>query len=288
MHATAPALIPAVRGTRTLVDYLNAQIDGIEAGDTSLRHGEDDDTIHDTRVAIRRLRSTLRIFAKVLDSAEIADMDAELKWFAGLLGDVRDCQVQRGRFADVLDGTPDELILGPVKSRIEQHLNAIEFPARECIAEAMGSERYQGILARLRRWRAQPPIAGAVTSGTLRFRARRAQRKADRRLAQALDSGDDAMLHRARKAAKRARYAAELCKSLGKGAHSKRTIKHYKQIQSLLGDHQDAVVASETLRKIGVTAGTTVGENGFTFGLLYAREQWIARQCRHEARLLVK
>jgi CHAD domain-containing protein len=286
MHATAPTLIPTVRGTRALVDYLNAQIDGIEAGDIALRHGEDDDTIHDTRVAIRRLRSTLRIFAKVLDTAEIGDMDTELKWFAGLLGDVRDCQVQRSRFADVLDGMPDELVLGPVKSRVEEHLNAIEFPAREGIAEAMRSARYQMILAVLRRWRAQPPVAGAVTSGTLRGRARRAQRKADRRLVEALASGDGAMLHRARKAAKRARYAAELCKSLGKRKSSKRTIKHYKQIQSVLGDHQDAVVASEKLREIGVTAGTTLGENGFTFGLLYAREQQIARQCRQEARQL--
>ena len=288
MHAAAPTLIPTVRGTRAMVDYLNAQIDGIEAGDVALRHGEDEDTIHDTRVAIRRLRSTLRIFAKVLDAAEIGDMDTELKWFAGLLGDVRDCQVQRSRFADVLDGMPDELILGPVKARIEEHLNAIEFPAREGIAEAMGSARYQSIVAVLRRWRAQPPVAGAITTGTLRQRARRAQRKTDRRLAEALESGDDAMLHRARKAAKRARYAAELCKTLGQGTRSKRTIKHYKQIQSLLGDHQDAVVASETLREIGVTAGTTVGENGFTFGLLYAREQQIARKCRQEARQLGK
>lgn len=286
MSATAATLVPTVRGTRALVDYLNAQIDGIEAGDIALRHGEDEDTIHDTRVAIRRLRGTLRVFAKVLDTVEIGDMDSELKWFAGLLGDVRDCQVQRSRFADVLDGMPDELVLGPVRSRIEEHLNAIEFPAREDIAEAMGSQRYQNLLAVLRRWRARPPIAGAVTTGTLRQRARRAQRKADRRLAEALDSGDDAMLHRARKAAKRARYAAELCKSLGKGTRSKRTIKHYKEIQSLLGDHQDAVVASATLREIALTAGTTVGENGFTFGLLYGREQQIARQCRHDARQL--
>lgn len=286
MHATAPTLVPTVRGTRTLADYLNTQIDGIEAGDVALRHDEDGDTIHDTRVAIRRVRSTLRVFAKVLDTSEIGDMDTELKWFAGLLGDVRDCQVQRSRFGEVLNGMPDELILGPVKSRIDDHLHAIELPAREDIAEAMGSVRYQSMMAALRRWRAEPPIAGAVTTGTLRRRARRAQRKADRRLLAALESGDDTMLHRARKAAKRARYAAELCKSLGKGTRSKRTIKHYKQIQSLLGDHQDTVVACEMLRRLGVSAGTTVGENGFTYGLLYAREQQIAGQCRQEARQL--
>jgi len=94
------------------------------------------------------------------------------------------------------------------------------------------------------------------------------------------------MLHRARKAAKRARYAAELCKPLDKPKRAKRNIKHYKNIQSLLGDHQDTVVACAALQRMAVAAGTTVGENGFTYGMLYAREQQIARECRQDARRL--
>ncbi len=77
----------------------------------------------------------------------------------------------------------------------------------------------------------------------------------------------------ARKAAKRARYAAEL---FGKG----RNVKRYKRIQSVLGDHQDTVVAAGTLRRMALTAGMAHGENGFTFGLLYAREQHLAAECR--------
>jgi CHAD domain-containing protein len=96
-------------------------------------------------------------------------------------------------------------------------------------------------------------------------------------LAQALDGGSGDLLHRARKP-KRARYAAELRKPLDKRA--KRTVKHFKHIQTVLGDHQDAVVATDALRRMAVTAGTTPGENGFTYGLLYAREQQIAAQSR--------
>jgi CHAD domain-containing protein len=94
------------------------------------------------------------------------------------------------------------------------------------------------------------------------------------------------MLHRARKAAKRARYAAELCQDVGKSKQTKRTVKHYKHIQSALGDHQDTVVASSALLRMGAAAGTTPGENGFTFGLLLAREQRIAEDCRRQAREL--
>jgi CHAD domain-containing protein len=265
-----------------LTDYLNAQIDKIEDADAELRRGED--PIHGTRVAIRRLRSTLRVFAKSLDRHKIGDLDDELKWFAGLLGDVRDCQVQRRRFTEALDGMPDELILGPVRSRIRNDLQAIERPARARLNEVMDSDRYQALMGVLRGWRDEPPVE-EISAKTLRKRAGRAQRKADRRLAAALESGEDAMLHRARKAAKRARYAAELRKPLDKGA--KRTVKHYKQIQSLLGDHQDTVVATGALRQMALTAGTTVGENGFSYGMLYAREQQIARQCREDALQLV-
>jgi CHAD domain-containing protein len=272
--------------SRAFTDYLSAQIGEIENGDAELRRGEprrDPDAIHDTRVAIRRLRSTLRVFAKALDAPRVGDMDGELNWFAALLGDVRDCQVQGRRFAEALDGMPDELILGPVRSRIRNELQAIERPARTRMSEAMNSDRYRALLAELRGWRDEPPVGRQISAKTLRERARRAERKADRRLAAALGSGPEAaaMLHRARKAAKRARYAAELRKPLDKGA--KRTVKHYKQIQSLLGDHQDTVVATDALRQMALMAGTTVGENGFSYGMLYAREQQIARRCREDA-----
>lgn len=272
-----------------MTDYLSAQIDEIETGDAELRHGVGADPVHDTRVAIRRLRSTLRVFAKLLDDRKVGDADAELKWFAALLGDVRDCEVQERRFTEALDGMPDELILGPVRSRIRNELRAVELPARTRLGEAMDSDRYRALLAVVRGWRAEPPVAQRIAGKTLRKRSRRAERKADRRLAAALgsglQSGQDALLHRARKAAKRARYAAELRKPLDKRA--KRTVKHYKRIQSLLGDHQDTVVATETLRQMALAAGTTPGENGFSYGMLYAREQQLARRCRERALQLV-
>ena len=72
-----------------------------------------------------------------------------------------------------------------------------------------------------------------------------------------------------------------------KGA-TKRAEKHFKRIQRVLGDHQDSVVASGALRQFALTAGTTPGENGFTYGLLYGREQQIAEDARTQARKLLR
>jgi CHAD domain-containing protein len=280
-----PVAEPVSPAGRALARYLGAQIDAIVASDLGLRRGHD--PIHDTRVAIRRLRSTLRVFRKAMDRSAIGDLDGELRWFAGLLGDVRDCQVQHRRFSAALDEFPEELVLGPVRSRVRDELQSIELPARARVREAMDSPRYLAIMAVLRNWRTNPPINPETTKGQLIRTTRRVGRKADRRLTAALRDGDDAMLHRARKAAKRARYAAELLKPVGGAKRAKRIKKHYKGIQSVLGDHQDTVVASAALRRMAVSAGTTVGENGFTYGMLFSRERQIAEECRRQARNLL-
>lgn len=279
-----PPAEPMSPAARAVQRYVSTQIDQIVAGDIELRR--DHDPIHDTRVAIRRLRSTLRVFGKLLDQRAAPHLDDDLRWFAGLLGEVRDCQVQQRRMTAALDQLPDTLILGPVRARVRNDLQATELPARVRITEAMESPRYLAIMAALRTWRTAPPVAPETSTHKLVKRAQKVQRQADRRLTAALGDrgGDDAMLHRARKAAKRARYAAELCKDVGA---SKRTVKHYKQFQSILGDHQDTVVASALLHRMALASGTTAGENGFTFGLLFAREQRIAEDCRQQARNLL-
>jgi CHAD domain-containing protein len=282
-HAIPPRDAAAGPGS-ALTAYLNTQIDQIIAGDLGLRRHHD--PIHDTRVAIRRLRSTLRIFGRLLNQSDVGDMDVELKWFAGLLGEVRDCQVQQRRFGAALEDIPDELTLGPVRARIRTHLQSIELPARTRVTDAMTGERYLTLMATLRRWRADAPLAADVPDRALVKPARTAARKADKRLASGLETGDGVQLHRARKAAKRARYAAELLKPVA-GKKAKRKVKHYKRIQSVLGDHQDTVVARAALRRMGTAAGTAAGENGFTFGLLFAREQLLARDSRRDARALL-
>jgi CHAD domain-containing protein len=282
-HAIPPRDAAAGPGS-ALTAYLNTQIDQIIAGDLGLRRHRD--PIHDTRVAIRRLRSTLRIFGRLLDQSDVGDIDVELKWFAGLLGEVRDCQVQQRRFGAALEDIPDELTLGPVRARIRTHLQSIELPARTRVTDAMTGERYLTLMATLRRWRADAPLAADVPDRALGKPARTAARKADKRLASGLETGDGVQLHRARKAAKRARYAAELLKPVA-GKKAKRKVKHYKRIQSVLGDHQDTVVARAALRRMGTAAGTAAGENGFTFGLLFAREQLLARDSRRDARALL-
>jgi CHAD domain-containing protein len=88
------------------------------------------------------------------------------------------------------------------------------------------------------------------------------------------------LVHRARKAAKRARYAAELAAPVLPSKVAKKSIKKTRAIQDTLGEFQDSIVAHQALLRIGIRAGTAANENGFTYGLLYALEQRRADESR--------
>jgi CHAD domain-containing protein len=92
----------------------------------------------------------------------------------------------------------------------------------------------------------------------------------------------DVALHEVRKAAKRARYAAEAAEPVY-GKQARRFAKRMKKMQSVLGDHQDSVTARAAAREIGVHAHMA-GENAFTFGLLLERANRDAAEYRHQAR----
>ncbi|OZD08053.1 adenylate cyclase [Rhodococcus sp. 06-235-1A] len=276
--------LPADTGLRLLADYLDEQVQAIVAGDVYLRRGLD--PIHSTRVAIRRYRSTLRVFGSLFEDEPAAHLEAELSWYASLLGEVRDRQVQRARFAAALRELPPELVLGPVASRIENDLLAEQLRYREVAMAELDGDRYRALLTTLSGWSRGLPIDGEVSDGLLVKLARKAGKKAVDRAKSAVRGTDDEALHRARKASKRARYAAELVAPLVDKKVSKANIKRFKTIQEVLGEHQDAVIAAEILRTMGARAGTTPGENGFTFGLLFERERRAAESAREEASAL--
>ena len=80
----------------------------------------------------------------------------------------------------------------------------------------------------------------------------------------------DAALHEVRKAAKQARYAGEAV-TPAIGAQARRFTGRMKKLQSVLGDHHDAVIAREVERELGMSAHLA-GENAFSYGLLSGRD----------------
>ncbi|MFC0597520.1 CYTH and CHAD domain-containing protein [Streptomyces palmae] len=268
-----------------VLDYARHQIDAIVALDPAVRR-DVPDSVHRMRVATRRLRSTFRSYRRLLDRAVTDPLGAELKWLAAELGADRDLEVLTDRLGAALDGVPETLRLGPVRARLQRWSQTRRGDARTGLLAVLDSERYLALLGDLRGLTATPPtgptgaplLRPAAARGPGREIGRAVLRELDR-LAARVDAAyqlppgpdRDQALHNARKAAKRARYAAEAAQPwLGKPA--KRLVKRITKVQKLLGEHQDSVLARTALREIAAQAHAA-GESTFTLGLLHGREE---------------
>ncbi|MGW2187163.1 CYTH and CHAD domain-containing protein [Streptomyces sp. NPDC001667] len=257
--------------------YVREQTEALLALDPAVR-GRAEDSVHRMRVATRRLRSAFRTYGKVLDREVTDPVGAELKWLATELGVDRDHEVLAARLADRLAEVDGTLVLGPVAARLRIAAAGRRKGSRKRLAALLDSDRYLTLLDTLDALLTDPPLRPAAARPPREVLAKAVLRDYGRlasRVEHALATGPgperDTVLHDARKAAKRARYAAEAARpALGKPA--KRFAARMKSVQSLLGDHQDSVMARAALRTLAVQAHAA-GESTFTLGLLYGREE---------------
>jgi CHAD domain-containing protein len=273
-----------LRSGGVLADYIAEQHRVMLTGDVAIRRGNQG-AVHKTRVASRRLRSTLRTFAPMFDAERATRLDEELRWYAGVLGDVRDAQVMYRRLTGMIAELDDSTRLGPVQARVDVHLRGQIAKSWQVLGEEMTGDRYLALLDALASWVQRPPLTPKASkrAPSLKRYIDRADRKVARRLRRANRSGEAEAFHATRKAAKRARYAAEATPvTLGKTA-AKKQVRRYRKLQDLLGEHQDSQISAALIRRIGVQAGTTGGENGFAFGVLYEQERRRASIARKQA-----
>jgi CHAD domain-containing protein len=232
--------------------------------------------VHKTRVAARRLRSTLRMFGDVLQSRPAEDLDDELSWYADLLGEVRDRDILSNRLAKQIAELPPDQVRGGIEAEITKTLAAERRAALERLNEEMRSTRYEHLMQLLRSWRVAPPFTEAAaeeSTAAVKY-VEKAKQKADKRLRKADD--DIEQLHRARKAMKRARYAAEL---VAPADSQMRSIEQEaEEFQTVLGEHQDATVSAKFLATISADRDGQI--DGFTYGILMANELHRAAQIR--------
>jgi CHAD domain-containing protein len=256
--------------------YISEQCTVIIDSEGQLRARED--VVHTTRVAVRRLRSTIRVFADLFDSSQAEHLEEELVWWANLLGAVRDLDILMLRQAALLAELPAELILGPVSSTIQAELAVRRKQAADAITDALNSERYRKLIGLAHHWRSDAPFTAAADAAADRINPAitKAKNKARKRLSTAVAARraaepSDELFHRARKASKRYRYAVEAAQPVW-GSKADKIVLKRKDLQDLLGNHQDGIVSAAFLRELGGRLGIRSGQNGFTYGVLYARE----------------
>ncbi|WP_285505836.1 CHAD domain-containing protein [Actinokineospora sp. NBRC 105648] len=257
---------------------LAAQADELADRTDGAREGTDPEHVHQMRVAVRRARAALKA------GMPLPELDAELKWLGASLGAVRDLDVQLDSLRERAAGFSAEEL-----AAVEKLLNALVVERRTARRKMLGvlrSKRYKATLRALR---------AAAESGTIEVAEDEEPpalvsvvHKPHRRLMKAAaalgeDPPDDD-LHELRIHGKRLRYAAEMAEVAAK-KKVRALVTATKAFQDILGDHQDACFAEDTIRRLVADLGDGVEVDVvFVAGRLVERERARKVVCRAQWR----
>jgi CHAD domain-containing protein len=218
------------------------------------------------RVAVRRLRAVLRAAKPMLDPGWVDELRGELEWLGDNLAPLRDLDVLGAYLerelaslsaAEASDGR-----------RLLDVLHRDHARARNAALEALDTGRYLRLLTSLDKAAAAPRVRDADVQ--LEALARKEFRKLRKRHRGLGDQPTAAELHKFRIRGKRARYAAELAE-LSHGRSATRFVDRAKELQDVLGEHQDAIVAEHELRELA--RRTRHAGASFAAGRIVERQQ---------------
>jgi triphosphatase len=217
------------------------------AHEPGVRLGDDPEELHDMRVATRRLRATLKLYADALPR-RAEQYERDLRFVANALGEVRDLDVHLERFAEEESKNGEEGLEEVVALLAERRTEA-----RRRMLETLDSHRFERLVSNftgtLRRGRSPSPAMSILEAAPVLVRRRYKKVRKDMEALTEDSLPED--FHDLRKKGKRLRYALEPLQEIyGKPAEN--MVKILKLIQDDLGDHQDLVVATGLLEELGV------------------------------------
>jgi len=255
--AAPPDLVPPDLGgspsVGDLIRYtLATSVARMVRHDPGVRLGEDPEDVHQFRVATRRLRSDLQTFAPVLQPAWTRALRAELRWLAEVVGVVRDNDVLTERLCGQARTLPEQDADGvaALLARLAGQGDA----ARTAMLDALRTARYDTLLDTLVAAAREPAFAAGATTSVHRLVTgvvRRQWRRLHDMVRALSDPPSDTELHQVRILAKRCRYAAEAATPVT-GHRAARFAAAEAEVQTVLGDLHDAIVAEAWLRAAAV------------------------------------
>jgi triphosphatase len=218
----------------------------------AVAQGEDPEYLHQMRVALRRLRSSLSLFGRVVPKSVLASFRDEIRWLAHELGAARDWDVFMAEtLPPILAQFPDHAGLASFARRAQDLRMAAGAQAQAAAASQRAAESF----LRLSAWLATDawmkmatesakqelsfPVAG-FASAVLDNRHKQVLKAAPARL-------DDEARHRLRIAVKKLRYAAEFFASLFSRKRVQKYIASLMALQEVLGASNDVVAAGRLL-----------------------------------------
>jgi CHAD domain-containing protein len=225
-------------------------LDEAAAASERLKDANDSEALHDFRVALRRLRTTLRVYRPLLEGSVPRRLRRRLREVADTTNQARDAEVALAWLRPLTEQ------LSP-RERVGLHwlVERIERGRAKDLPRALASARrsFAGVERKLRKglavYRRTVTVRGATPEqrfGSIASAALLKQAKRLDQLIATVDGPDDDAVHQARIAAKRLRYQLEpLAEVLAGGAD---LVRRLRQLQDLLGELHDLVELEDEVR----------------------------------------
>ena len=239
-------LRPGMRADEAFVAVASVCVRHYRLNEALLLDHYDPQSLHQARVAVRRLRSALTLFKPMLAKADVDRFQGELRWLAGVLGEARDLDV---------------LVTRIEESALLADVEAARARVHDEVTDALETHRVRALMIDLMEWLTLG--AGTVDADRQALREEAAERFAGQRLqhvyrrvikgGRGMTKLDDEARHEVRKDAKKLRYATEFFAGLFVESRQRRRHAHFIEalegLQDDLGALNDLVSTPHILAK---------------------------------------
>ncbi|MBR9973521.1 CYTH and CHAD domain-containing protein [Magnetospirillum sulfuroxidans] len=259
------------------------------ANEAALRGNHAAEAVHQARVALRRLRSAIKVFKPLLAGPQLPPLRQELRWLLAHLGPARDGDVFLAEILKpVLCRHPDAPALPQLYGEWQEQRDR-DFAAA---VAAVDDNRFTLLLLRLGHWvTAAEWHAPALADTRLDDFARRVLKRTHHRLIKAggnnLAHLPTEELHQVRIIGKQMRYAGEFFASLYPRSASKPFLNLLADLQENLGGLNDLAVAGPRLAR-SHHRGDWAWAAGLICGWHETRRPGLLRQAQATWKLLRK
>lgn len=236
---------------------------------------DDPDALRELRVASRRLRAFVTLFAPIIGHKDASKLNRRLRKITRAIGPVRDIQAHVSLIERAMDTAPGDLqraALEHLRVQVEHALPETTATALRAVAKAKPAAIATDIDALLDRLYGRLLRAGDGVSDLLWPAVHDRMETFLGTLPSRDPHGDLETLHEVRIRAKRLRYSLELVRPL-LGAEDRGTRRIAKKLQRTLGDLHDAALLDAITRE----HATTLAEQGHAI---------LAHAVRHSAEAL--
>ncbi len=264
----AGALVLPGRATveELLAGLVRSGLEQVLANEVPAWEGNDPEGVHQLRVGVRRLRSTLALFGRMLPERDNERLKEELRWLGAATGPARDLDVF---LEDLIEPLTRRFPDDPGLKRLRDEARELREESYAHVRAALDSPRHARLGLLLHRWWAERSWRDQrLSAESARLFAPAGREVADllgRRHRQALRLGRNLAArpvsekHALRIQLKKLRYAADAARTLFPRKRTDRYLARLADLQDVLGHLNDLAAAEQILARVIERLGPEAG-----------------------------